>query len=122
MLKLILPEEKILAIFSRGACWNIKKSPSPYDIQGIKKAFAYERFADYKRDCEDMRNGKNLPSGHVPNTYLWLIYNEKFIGLYDIRHSLTEYLKNLRRAYSLFQQSPRLGKRGFCSARIEIVL
>ena len=41
-----------------------------------------------------MRNGKNLPSGHVPNTYLWLIYNEKFIGLYDIRHSLTEYLKS----------------------------
>ncbi len=65
MLKLILPEEKYWQSFQEGLL-EYKKSPSPYDIQGIKKAFAYERFADYKRDCEDMRNGKNLLRAMFP--------------------------------------------------------
>ena len=38
MLKLILPEEKYWQSFQEGLL-EYKKSPSPYDIQGIKKAF-----------------------------------------------------------------------------------
>ncbi len=118
MLKLILPEEKYWQSFQEGLL-EYKKSPSPYDIQGIKKAFAYERFADYKRDCEDMRNGKNLPSGHVPNTYLWLIYNEKFIGLYDIRHSLTEYLK-ICGGHIAYSTIPSARRNGFAAQGLKL--
>lgn len=118
MLKLILPEEKYWQSFQKGLS-EYKNSPSPYDIQGIKKAFSFENFADYKCDCEDKRNGKNLPLGYVPNTCLWLINNEKFIGLYNIRHNLTNSLK-LRGGHIAFSIIPSERKNGFAAEGLKL--
>lgn len=92
MLKLILPEEKYWQSFQEGL-QEFKCAPSPYDIRGITTAFAFKNFTDYKCDCENKRLGNNLPPNHVSSTFLWLIHNEKFIGLFDVRHCLTESLK-----------------------------
>lgn len=92
MLKLILPEEKYWRSFQKGL-QEFKDAASPYDIKEVKSAFAFKNFTDYKCDCENKRLGNNLLPNHVSSTSLWLIHNEKFIGLFDVRHSLTEALK-----------------------------
>lgn len=118
MLKLVLPEEKYWQSFQEGLL-EYKNSPSPYDIQGIKKAFAFKNFAEYKSDCEDKRSGKNLPSDYVPNTYLWLIYNEKFIGIYDVRHNLTKYLK-ISGGHIAYSIIPSARRKGFAAQGLKL--
>lgn len=42
---------------------------------------------------KDYREGRNLPDGYVPSTYLWLVDGMEFIGEINIRHKLTEALE-----------------------------
>lgn len=92
MLKLILPEEKYWISF-QDALEELKKFPTPYDTIGIKTGLNFTNFADYKLSCENNRLGIGLKAGWVKSTRLWLIEDEKFVGVYDLRHSLTENLK-----------------------------
>ena len=72
---------------------ELKKSPTPYDTLGIKSGLKFDAFADFKLDCENNRLGIGLKEGYVSSTRLWLIEDEKFVGVFDIRHRLTESLK-----------------------------
>lgn len=92
MLKLILPEEKYWTSFQK-ALEDYKKFPTPYDTTGIKTGLNFTNFADYKLSCENNRLGIGLKEGRVKSTRLWLIEDEKFVGVFDLRHSLTENLK-----------------------------
>ena len=92
MLKLILPEERYWLSFQNGL-EEMKNFPTPYDTMGIKNGLNFDNFADYKLDCENNRLGVGLKEGYVASTRLWLIEDEKFVGVFDVRHSLTEYLK-----------------------------
>ena len=92
MLKLILPEEKYWLSFQDGV-EEMKKFPTPYDTMGIKSGLKFDNFDDFKRDCENSRLGIGLKAGYVASTRLWLIEDEKFVGIFDVRHSLTENLK-----------------------------
>lgn len=92
MLKLILPEEKYWLSMQEGV-EELKKFPTPYDTMGIKAGLNFDNFADYNLKCENSRLGVGLKEGWVKSTRLWLIEDEKFIGVFDVRHSLTENLK-----------------------------
>lgn len=92
MLKLILPEEKYWSSMQEGV-EELKKFPTPYDTMGIKAGLNFDNFADYNLKCENSRLGVGLKEGWVKSTRLWLIEDEKFIGVFDVRHSLTENLK-----------------------------
>lgn len=92
MLKLILPEEKYWESFL-DALDEQQMFPTQYDINAIKKGVNFSNFNDYKLNCENNRLGKGLKDGYVPSTSLWLIENEKFVGIYDIRHWLTDSLE-----------------------------
>ena len=92
MLKLILPEEKYWESFILGV-EEMKKYPTPYDTVGIKSGLNFNSFADFKQDCENNRLGIGLQEGWVAYTRLWLIEDDKFVGVFDLRHALTEYLK-----------------------------
>ena len=92
MLKLILPEEKYWLSFQEGV-EEFKKFPTLYDTLGIKSGLSYNNFADYKIACENNRLGVGLKEGYVASTRLWLVEDENFVGVFDIRHSLTENLK-----------------------------
>ena len=92
MLKLILPEEKYWPSFQDGVK-EMKNFPTPYDTNAIKTGLKFDNFADYKIDCENSRLGIGLKEGYVASTKLWLIKDDRFVGLFDIRHSLTENLK-----------------------------
>lgn len=92
MLKLILPEEKYWESFISGL-EEMKNHPTPYDTVGMKSGLNFTSFADYKQDCENNRLGIGLKEGWVAYTRLWLIEDGKFVGAFDLRHALTEYLK-----------------------------
>lgn len=92
MLKLILPEEKYWKSFQEGLC-EFEKFPSPYDIREVINSYNFSDFCEYKRSCEDKRLGIGLKPEHVPSTCLWLIEDEKFVAVFDVRHSLTDGLR-----------------------------
>ena len=45
-------------------------------------------FADHVQKLIDQSKGKNLPSGWVPHTTYWIIDDDEFIGVIDLRHEL----------------------------------
>lgn len=92
MLQLILPKEKYWQSFISGV-EEFKNHPTPYDTNGIKVGLKFTNFSDFKLNCDNDRTGIGLKEGYVKQTRLWLIENEKFVGAFDIRHSLTEDLK-----------------------------
>ena len=92
MLRLILPEEKYWLSFQAGL-EELKKFPTPFDTVGISSGLSFSCFADFKCDCEKNRRGEDLKNGYVAFTRLWLIEDEKFVGVFDVRHCLTDALK-----------------------------
>lgn len=92
MLKLILPEKKYWSSFLSGV-EEFKKFPTPFDTNGIKVGLKFENFDDFKLSSDNERNGVGLKEGYVRQTRLWLIEDEKFVGAFDIRHSLNESLR-----------------------------
>lgn len=92
MLKLIMPEEKYWQSFQNGLR-EFEMFQTPYDIREVVNSHRFSDFDEYKRSCEDKRLGTGLTSGYVPSTCLWLIENDKFVGIFDIRHNLTDKLK-----------------------------
>lgn len=92
MLKLVLPEESYWQSFREGL-QEFKNNPTPYDIRDVLNAFGFINFTDYKKNCENASQGIGLKSEYVPETILWLVEDEKFIGIYTIRHYLTDALK-----------------------------
>lgn len=50
-------------------------------------------FDGYVERERSKARGENLPEGYVPETILWLIDNDEFIGKAGIRHVLTEHLQ-----------------------------
>lgn len=45
-------------------------------------------FLNYIKNMEDRRFGRNLKPGYVPDTYLWMIADDKYCGQISIRHKL----------------------------------
>lgn len=86
---------------------------------GIKTGLKYSNFDDYKLDCENNRLGVGLKTGYVASTRLWLIEDEKFIGVFDVRHSLTESLlkEGGNIAYYII---PSKRKQGFASSGLRL--
>ena len=118
MLKLILPEEKYWLSFKDGLK-EMKKFPTPYDTNAIKNGLSFNDFADYKLDCENSRLGVGLKEGYVPSTRLWLIEDEKFVGIFDIRHGLTESLKE-KGGHVSYYTIPSARNRGLASMGLKL--
>lgn len=118
MLKLVLPEEKYWLSFLSGV-EEFKKFPTPYDTLGIKSGLEYSNFVDYKVSCENNRHGVRLKEGYVASTRLWLIDDDKFVGVFDVRHSLTENLKK-EGGNIAYYVIPSMRKRGLASQGLKL--
>ena len=118
MLKLILPEEKYWLSFQDGV-EEMKKFPTPYDTIAIKSGLKCDNFFDYKIDCENSRLGIGLKDGYVASTRLWLIEDEKFVGIFDIRHGLTETLKE-KGGHVSYYTIPSARNRGLASMGLKL--
>lgn len=118
MIKLILPEEKYWNSFQEGV-EEFKKFPTPYDTNGIKSSLKFTNFADFKINSENDRLGIGLQDGYVKQTRLWLIENEKVVGVFDIRHSLTENLKK-EGGNVAYYIMPSARKKGFATSGLKL--
>lgn len=122
MLKLVLPEYRYLESVKTAIC-EYKKTPSPFDIRCVQKLInaAENNFQTYFSDIEDAKNGVNLPPGHVPSTTLWLLDNDTYIGSFDIRHYLNDFLHKTG-GHIAYQIVPSKRSQGFAQAGLKLAL
>ena len=122
MLKLVLPHSKYLTSVKK-AVTEYQAHPTPFDIHCINKMIDAEKnnFNTYFHDVENKRQGINLPEGHVPNTTLWLIENEKYIGSFDLRHELNDYLLQ-NGGHIAYQIIPSERRKGYVKAGLKLTL
>ena len=118
MLKLILPEEKYWLSFLDGV-EEFKMYPTPYDTNGIKCGLKFTNFQDFMINIENDRLGVGLKEGYVRQSRLWLINDDKFVGAFDIRHSLTDELKKLGGNIACYI-IPSARRKGFASSGLKL--
>jgi len=95
MLKIEEPAEHLFDK-ARIGLLEIKDHPTPFDIFAAKKGAEYalknfEGYLDFVRQSQS----ENQPKGWVPSTTFWLFDDEKFVGAFDVRHYLTEHLRQV---------------------------
>ncbi|MBQ8481136.1 MAG: AAA family ATPase [Alphaproteobacteria bacterium] len=121
-LKLVLPSEKYLPSVYE-AIDEYRKHPSKFEINAVQKMIEAQEnnFADYFKQTENERLGINLKSGYVSHTVFWLIDNNKYIGTFNLRHSLTPYLKQIG-GHIAYQIRPSEQKKGYAYAGLLLCL
>lgn len=53
----------------------------------------HRTFAGFVRELADWSQGQALPDGRVPRSHYWLMDGDRFVGVVEIRHHLTEALR-----------------------------
>ena len=62
---------------------------------GFDFDLAARDFDAFVKSLNDRAKGLDLPEGFVPETILWLVEGERYIGRVSVRHSLNEHLFNI---------------------------
>ena len=121
MLKLIeLDKEHLDAV--RSGLQEIKENPTPYDIHMAETAVEYmDKNFDGFLSLLETQSGEVQPEGWVPATTLWLFDDDKFIGLYNIRHRLNEVLIKTG-GHVAYQIIPSQRRKGYVKAGLKLVL
>lgn len=122
MLKLVLPSKKYINSV-KTAIAEYTAHPSPFDIHCVNQMIeaAQNDFKTYFQEIENKRQGIGLPEGHVPNTTLWLVEGEKYIGSFDIRHKLNDYLMQ-NGGHIAYQIIPSARLKGYVKAGLKLSL
>ena len=122
MLKIVLPSPQYLDSV-KDAIAEYQAHPSPFDIQVVESMIEVEKddFNTYFHDVENKRLGIGLPEGYVPNTTLWLIDDEKYIGSFDLRHELNDYLLQ-NGGHIAYQIIPSARRKGYVKAGLKLTL
>ena len=121
MLKLIEPTKENLQKMKAGLA-ELKANPTPYDIgQTPKLIESMEKdFDGYLENWQEKR-GEKQPEGKVPATTLFLFDDDKFIGFYNIRHYLNDFLK-IRGGHIAYQIIPSERGKGYVKQGLKLVL
>ena len=121
MLKLVEPTKENLQKMKAGLS-ELKAHPTPYDIgqtEGLIEAME-KNFDGYLADWQQKR-GSEQPEGRVPATTLFLFDNDKFIGFYNIRHYLNDFLKT-RGGHIAYQIIPSERGKGYVKQGLKLAL
>lgn len=121
MLKLVEPTKENLQRMKAGLA-ELKANPTPYDIGQTKKLIeAMEKdFDGYLEDWQQKRT-EPRPNGKVPATLLFLFDDDKFIGFYDIRHYLNDFLRT-QGGHIAYQIIPSERGKGYVKQGLKLVL
>lgn len=98
MLELVYPNLKYKESVKKAAL-EYKKQPSPFDLGQIKRLVEglsgdFDTYLNnYIEKAEKSRNSKTVSDGKVPMTTFWLIKDGNYIGVFDVRHQLTDSLQ-----------------------------
>ena len=55
--------------------------------------YSYEQFLEWIEKKKDWSMGKNLPEGFVPDTTYVLVDEDVYVGVFNLRHCLNEFLR-----------------------------
>lgn len=97
MLQLVKPSKKYIKYFLK-TIDDYKKDENHFgrgSINPLISAIEENNVDEYLKKLSDFEKGKNLKPGYVPGTTFWLIDGDKWIGAFNIRHSLTKNLEQL---------------------------
>lgn len=126
MLELVLPNKKY-AESVKMAAEEYKQTPSRFDIGEVKRMVAaldgnfLTHLEAYIKKSEKDRNAENLEEGKVPATTLWLIKDGKYIGMYNVRHYLNEFLEQ-RGGHIGYEIIPSERGKGYVKAGLRLAL
>jgi predicted acetyltransferase len=93
-----------------------------YQEAGLKDhEFSFLPAKEFFQYVKDDEVGKNLPAGYVPETRLWLVNDQEFLGEICLRHRLTD---SLRRLGGHIGYGIRLGEwnKGYGTAMLRMAL
>lgn len=121
-LKLTLPDEKYLPSVNE-AIKEYVSAPSDFEVSVVRKMIDAQKnnFADYFLQTENERLGINLKPDRVCHSVFWLIDDDQYIGSFDLRHSLTPYLKNIG-GHIAYQIRPSEYRKGYAYAGLQLCL
>lgn len=123
MLKLVLPNKECSEKVKPGI-QEIKENPADFDTYAVKLFIAAidEDRADYFDRLEKERLGIDLKPGIVPQTELWLMDEDKFIGLFTIKHFLTDDVMALGIGHIGYEIIPSERQKGYAKAGLRLLL
>ena len=121
MLKLLEPTKENLQKMKAGLT-ELKANPTPYDIAQTATLiqFMEKNFDGYLEDWQQQRSLQD-PKGKVPSTTLFLFDDDKFVGFYNIRHYLNDFLKTQGGNIG-YQIIPSERKKGYVKQGLKLVL
>ena len=121
MLKIVEPTRENLQKIKAGLA-ELKANPTPYDIRQATILLEYlETDFDGYLEYWQQRRAEQQPEGYVPDTTLFLFDDDKFIGLYNIRHTLNDPLR-LRGGHIAYQIIPSERGKGYVKQGLKLVL
>jgi len=121
MIRLVEPSVSCFEQIKPGLM-EIKRNQTPYDIHAVERLLEYmdkdfEGYMDYLERCRSPKQ----PEGRVPSTTLLLYDDNRFIGVYGIRHYLNEHLK-VQGGHIAYQIIPSERQKGYVKAGLKLVL
>ena len=121
-LKLSLPNKKYLSGV-KDAISEYCQAPSKFEINAVKKMISAQQnnFSDYFTLTENERLGINLKPNYVSHTVFWLICDDEYVGTFDLRHSITPYLKQTG-GHIAYQIRPSKQQKGFAYNGLQLCL
>jgi len=122
MLKLEVPTKENLAKVKAGV-EELKANPTPYDIGQVKTLIQYVEQGDFDGYVArwNEKRAPQQPEGKVPATLLFLFDDEKFIGFYDVRHYLNDFLRT-QGGHIAYQIIPSERGKGYVRCGLKLVL
>ncbi len=122
VMQLVEPDKKYLPSVYE-AIAEYKSAPSKYEIHAVGKIIAASNdgFKDYFKNVENGAKGINLKPGYVAYTTFWLVDGDKYIGSFDLRHSLTPALKQIG-GHIAYQIRPSAQRKGYASHGLALCL
>lgn len=112
-LKLTLPTPVYLESL-KDIAQEFKENPTPFDISHtdkLVKALNTNDFDAYFNMVERLR-GPDIPKGRVPSSFLWVVAEDKIVGIADIRHTLNDYLRNVCGGHIAYALAPSYRGKG----------
>ena len=121
MLKLVEPTKENLPKMKKGLA-ELKANRTPYDISQTEKLIEYmeKDFDGYLKSWQEQR-GEKQPEGFVPATTLFLFDDDKFVGFYNVRHYLNDFLKT-QGGHIGYQIIPSERGKGYVQAGLKLLL
>jgi predicted acetyltransferase len=90
----------------------------PYFLHDYEEGMSLSRYLEV---LEERERGVNLPSNHVPSTFLFAFNEERIVGRVAIRHRLNEFLQRVG-GHIGYVVVPEFRRRGYATAILRLAL